>query len=85
MAVSIDGEHYLTLTDVSDEVRITRQTLWRWRQDGKVPRGRKYRGREVLFTEEEFAQIRKYAQRLEPIEPGDPNQLRLFKNGRSLG
>ncbi len=46
---------------------VTRQTLWRWRQDGKVPAGRKYRDKQVVFTSAESEQIREYAQRLEPI------------------
>ena len=82
MPVSVQDHTYFTANEVCDEVQVTRQTLWRWRQGEKVPQGRKYRGREVLFTEEEVARIRAYAHRLEPLESADPSQMKLFEKRR---
>jgi hypothetical protein len=56
---------------------VTRQTLWRWRRQGKIPKGSLYRGKDLVFTLEEASDIRRYANRLEPT----PLQLGLF-NGR---
>lgn len=78
MAVDIAGEHYYVLTEVAEELRVTRQSLWLWRKNGKIPMGRRARGRQVLFTEAEVSAIRQYANRLEPIELGGVRQLRLF-------
>jgi len=60
----------LTATDVLEQVPVTRQTLWRWRQEGKIPAGHRYRNRQVVFTPDEVEAIREYANRVEPI--GDP-------------
>ena len=81
MPVEVDGVTYYSASDVAQEVGISRQSLWRWRQDGKVPSGRKYRDRQILFTAAEIEQIRDYANRLEPAEPATSQQLRLFNNG----
>lgn len=70
MPVEINGISYLTATDVLDQVPVTRQTLWRWRQEGKIPAGHRYRNRQVVFTSGEVEAIREYANRVEPI--GDP-------------
>lgn len=77
----IDGTTYFTAAAVARAAGVTRQTLWRWRQDGKVPAGRKYRDKQVVFTSAESDLIREYAHRLEPIEAGAPedrDQMRLF-------
>jgi len=78
MAVDIDGVTYFTATEVVDLVEVSRQTLWRWRQDGSVPTGRRYRGRHIVFTAHEVELIRQFANRLEPIEGFDSRQLQLF-------
>src|SRR5215469_16172088 len=39
MPVQIDGEEYFTHSEVSEELAVSRQTLWRWREKGQVPRG----------------------------------------------
>ena len=71
MPISIDDVRYLTATELLDEVDVTRQTLWRWRREGKVPAGHRYRNRQVVFTQEEVDMIRGYANRIEDIEsPG---------------
>ena len=65
---------------------MTRQTLWRWRQDGKVPTGRRYRDKQILFTGTELDRIRDYANRMVPLEPANltqpAGQLRLFSTNK---
>ncbi len=81
VALVIDGTTYFTAADVARAAGVARQTLWRWRQDGKVPPGRKYRDKQVVFTSAESEQIREYAQRLEPIAAAATDhrhQMRLF-------
>jgi predicted DNA-binding transcriptional regulator AlpA len=58
---------YFPASAVASAVGVSRQTLWRWRSDGKVPRGTRYRDGQVVFTEKEFAEIRQFADRLEPV------------------
>lgn len=78
MPTMIQDKRYFAASEVADAVRVSRQTLYRWRQDGKIPAGRRYRDRRVLYTDEEIEMIREYANRLEPIGPVDSSQLRLF-------
>jgi hypothetical protein len=78
MPVDIAGQCYYALTEVAEELRVTRQSLWLWRKSGKIPVGRRTRARQVLFTEAEVMAIREYANRLEPIELGGARQMRLF-------
>ena len=63
---------------MAQQIDVTRQTLWRWRQDGKVPPGHKYRGRHVIYTPAEFSAIEQFANRIDPIEPSDKVQRDLF-------
>jgi predicted DNA-binding transcriptional regulator AlpA len=85
MPVSVQGVRYLTASDVLERIPVTRQTLWRWRQEGKIPAGSRYRGRQVLFSPEEVAAIEAYANRIEPIEPSGARQLGLFRRAASTG
>ena len=80
MPVEIQGERYYTNSEVSDQLRVSRQTLWRWREKGSIPAGMRYRTRQVLFTAEEVEAIRHFANRLEPIElgSGTVRQMGLF-------
>jgi predicted DNA-binding transcriptional regulator AlpA len=79
MPVQVEGVLYRTLPEVLKELKITRQTLWRWRHEGVIPQGRRFRGRQLIFTEEETDEIRRYANRIEPIEsPVMQPQLNLF-------
>jgi predicted DNA-binding protein (UPF0251 family) len=82
MPVQVAGLKYFTNHEVSEELSISRQTLWRWREKGKIPTGVRYRNRQVLFTTEEFEAIREYAHKLEPIELGGTRQLGLFERSR---
>ncbi len=67
MPIKINEVSYLTVTDLLEEVDVTRQTLWRWRQEGKVPAGHRYRSQQVIFSPEEVEVIKGYANRIEPI------------------
>jgi Helix-turn-helix domain len=83
MPVTIEGEEYYTNSEVSDGLRVSRQTLWRWREKGSIPAGLRYRTRQVLFKAEEVEVIRQFANRLVPIElgGGGVRQLGLFGRG----
>lgn len=78
MPVQVDGVSFYSVTELSDSLGISRQTLWRWRNDGHVPLGRRYGGRQIVFTKQEVEQIREYAHRMEPLDPSSNDQLRLF-------
>ena len=81
--LEINGDVYVNAAEVVERLGISRQTLWRWRQEEKIPQGHRYRGRQVLFSENEFAEIESFANRLEPIHSGsDRDQLRLFTGRR---
>jgi predicted DNA-binding transcriptional regulator AlpA len=84
MPIEIEGVRYFLAVEVAKTVGVTRQTLWRWRQGGKIPRGHRYRDRQVAFSEAEFEAIREYAHRIEPIDADSSQQLRLF-NGSTTG
>jgi len=83
MPVTIEGEEYYTNSEVSDELKVSRQTLWRWREKGSIPAGLRYRTRQVLFKADEVEAIRQFANRLVPIELGGSSvrQLGLFGRG----
>ena len=84
MAVALDGEVYLCVSEVVERLDVSRQTLWRWRTEGVIPTGHRYRGSQVVFSVSEVEKIETYAHRLEPIRVGssvDSNQLRLFHGG----
>lgn len=79
MSISIEGVKYFTAADIHRELGVIRQTLWRWRKARMIPQGRRYRGRQVVFTREEVEAIRDYSNRLEPAQATQANQLKLFK------
>jgi len=83
MPVTVAGRTYYSNVEVAEELKVTRQTLWRWREKGKIPAGMRSRSRQVLFTETEVELIRSYANRLEPIELGGPQQMGLFNNRKT--
>ena len=69
MAIEIDGRTYFPAAEVARSVGVSRQTLWRWRQAGKVPAGRRFRDRQIVYTPDELDQIQGFAARLEPVLP----------------
>lgn len=70
MSLKVDGVTYFSADEVAEQAEVSRQTLWRWRQDELVPAGRKYRGRRLLFSEDELQAILEFAHRLEPVQLG---------------
>ncbi len=78
MPLEIDGTRYYSATEVIEALRVTRQTFWRWRREGKVPLGHRFRDGHVVFTETEMERAREYANRIEPISLSSPDQLKLF-------
>ena len=83
MPVQVGELTYYTNNEVSEQLGVSRQTLWRWREKGRIPAGVRYRTRQVLFTVEEVVAIREYANKLEPIEFGGTRQLGLFRRART--
>jgi len=79
MPVEVNGKEYLQVTEVAEIVGVTRQTLWRWRRDGLIPVGRKYRGRQVIYNREEIELIRQFAERIEPIDGQHRREKTLFE------
>lgn len=82
MPVEIGGKRFFTMGEVVDVAGVARQTVWRWKKAGKIPAGRRYRGREVLYTLDEMEGIYAYAHRIEPDDDRSEfqNQLSLFPN-----
>jgi hypothetical protein len=81
--VHIGGIAYFAATDIAAVLKISRQTLWRWRRAGKIPLGHRFRDGQTLFTEGEVEEIKVFALRVEPIDATDRNQLELFKPPRN--
>lgn len=67
MPLTVDAITYYTMKDAVDLLSITRQTLWRWRREGKVPQGRLFRRRRLLFSQSEFGQIEAFANKMESL------------------
>jgi len=82
MPVLIENIRYFSAVEIYEELRVSRTTFWRWRADGRIPNGRRYRGKRVLFNEQELEAIREFANRLEPVEPTSRNQMKLFNGVR---
>ena len=81
MPVIIDGTRYYSAAEIAKNLRISRSTFWRWRglSEENLPVGRRYRGgKMVLFTEEEVEAIRSFANRLEPVQRANRDQMKLF-------
>lgn len=84
MPIAIQGSTYFTGSEIAAEIGVTRQTLWRWRKQEKIPQGWKHRDGRVVFTPEERDIILDFANRVEPVsaEESSDDQLGLF-NGVS--
>jgi hypothetical protein len=78
--IEIDGEEYFSAAELITSLGIARQTLWRWRRQGKIPAGHRYRDRNLIFTSAEAEKIRQFANRVEDIEQPNATQLELFPN-----
>jgi hypothetical protein len=66
--LEIDGVSYFSTSELLIELGVSRQTLWRWRQQQKIPAGHRYRDKTILFTADEVELIRQYANRISPSE-----------------
>lgn len=66
--IEINGSIYVTATSLAKQVRVCRQTLWRWRQGGQIPSGHRHRNGQVLFTKEEVEAVLAFANRVDPID-----------------
>ena len=78
MDLEIEGTTYVAVSSILEELDISRQTLWRWRREGKIPRGHRIRDGKVVFTQVEVDDIRRFANRIEPIDEIESDQLALF-------
>jgi len=78
MAIEIHGQEFVTANELVAELEITRQTLWRWRTKGHIPQGHRFRDGKTIFSVSEADEVRRYANRIEPIDEGQRNQLGLF-------
>jgi predicted DNA-binding transcriptional regulator AlpA len=76
--VEIQGVRYFSTSEIMKEVGVSRQTLWRWRQEGKIPLGHRFRDGRILFTSSEIDSIRQFANRIESPDVSTLNQLLLF-------
>jgi len=65
--MTIDGINYYNSAEIVTALSISRQTLWRWRTEGKVPVDRRYRDKTPLFTESELNKIERFANRIESL------------------
>lgn len=74
MPIEIEGVAYFTAADIQREVGVVRQTLWRWRRARKIPQGRRYRDKTIVFTRAEVEVIREYSNRLEPADSSQPRR-----------
>lgn len=64
MPTRIEESDYYSLQEIAELLSVSRQTLWRWRQEGKMPQGRSHRGRTLLFSEAELDFVKQRAQEL---------------------
>src|SRR5271165_215526 len=81
--VHIGGITYFAATDLAAVLKISRQTLWRWRRAGKIPLGHRFRDGQTFFTQSEVEEIKSFALQIKPIDPTDRNQLELFRPPRA--
>jgi predicted DNA-binding transcriptional regulator AlpA len=44
MPIKVSGKRFFNVTDVTEIVEVSRQSIWRWHKAGKIPDGRRYRG-----------------------------------------
>lgn len=73
--ITVGGETFYEHTEITRQLGISRQTLYNWRNKGRIPEGGRLRGK-VLFTAEELKEILAYALRVEPAGVSSA-QLRL--------
>ena len=77
-SIEIEGVEYYSASDIVEKIGISRQTFWRWRQQGKIPLGNKYRDGRILFTTNEYEKIYQFANHIVPVENYEANQIKLL-------
>ena len=82
MPVEVSGIRFFNVRDVAEIVGVSRQSIWRWHRDNKIPSPRYIRKKHKhrLFTREEVEKIYEYAHRLESVDSTEEfeHQLKLF-------
>lgn len=84
MSIIIRENKYLTANEVLEKASVSRQTLWRWRQEKVVPTGYRHRNGRILFSESDVEEILAYCDLLEPaddIYTVKQTELPLFNGG----
>jgi len=66
-ATKINGIEYSPFGDPEGAKNCTPNSV-RWRQQGKIPAGHRYRDRNLLYTLDEVEEIRQFANRVEDID-----------------
>jgi predicted DNA-binding transcriptional regulator AlpA len=84
MPLTIEGVEFFTTTEVTQMLGVSRQTLWRWRAEGNVPLGRRFRRRSIVFSKVEVDEIVAFGNKIEPIA-FDDRELGLGRHTVSLG
>ncbi len=64
MSVVINGKSYCSTNEAAQRIGISRQTLLRWFREGKVADVRRDRRNWRIFSDEDIARIRKWAESL---------------------
>ena len=80
MSIIINDIEYFSSSELTESLNISRQTLWRWRQEGKVPQGHRFRDKRVCFTKDEVEIIKDFSTRIEPIDSDNQIQMGLFNH-----
>lgn len=80
--MKIKNIEYTQATEIINDLKISRQTFWRWRRSGKIPKGSRYRGKILVFTQAEVEEIYQFANRIEEAHPLEISQPALFNFGQ---
>lgn len=81
MPIVIEGMRYFTVGEIEEALSVSRTTIWRWRKQGDIPVGHRFR-KMTVFTAEEFEAVRTFANKVEPIQGNSRNQMKLFSGVR---
>ena len=89
MPLLIRGAEFYTTEEIAEIAGVSRVTVWRWRKANLIPQGRRYRGKERLYTLAEAEAIYQHAHRLEGEEGATAarealGQLHLFSEAPDL-
>jgi DNA-binding transcriptional MerR regulator len=70
-SIEINGICYIHAAEVARSLGVSPSTLTRWRKEGKVPAGHRFRNGMILFRSEEVDAVRDFALRIEPAGTHD--------------